>query len=80
MMGPFGFGRWWHLGFLGLGVRFLFFASAIVLIVYLMRNYPKNSVIQPQPRSPLEILKERYAGGEIDEETYEKMKRKIEES
>ncbi|MFQ5487681.1 MAG: SHOCT domain-containing protein [Gammaproteobacteria bacterium] len=49
--------------------------SGVVLIVrWLIRVTGKA----PSSESPLDILKQRYARGEIDQETFERMKRLLE--
>jgi putative membrane protein len=48
-------------------------AAVIVFIILIVRGFSRKNV----DASPLEILKRRYAQGEIDKETYEKMKQDI---
>jgi putative membrane protein len=47
---------------IGFGIYFLFF------------NNGKSNIKFPNSKSPEEKLKERFVNGEIDEETYKKMK------
>lgn len=78
----FGMGRFahgWLFPMMGIS-RLVFAVAVIVLIIYLMRGSARNSVLQPQRGTPLDILKERYAKGEIDAETFEKMKSKLNEA
>lgn len=84
MMGP-GMMGWWGPGFSpwwGIGMV-LFWALAIGglvwLVVWLMRQAPAQAP-GAGPRAPgaLDILRERYARGEIDREQFEQMKRDIE--
>lgn len=72
-----GFGGW------GMGLGFIFmllFWGLIILgIVALIRwlmtqSFPYHS---PRDKSPLEILQERYARGEIGREEYEQKKRDL---
>jgi len=68
MMAP-----WWFLGWvLGIGV-----VAAVVLAVV---GTVRRSGSQTRPEdTPLEILKRRYARGEISEEQFEKMKQQLKE-
>ena len=77
MMGPYGYGGgWMALGWLSMLV---FWVLVIVGIVVLIRWTGARNV--PSPRgagdTALEILKRRYASGEITKEQYEAMKRDI---
>jgi putative membrane protein len=77
MMGPYGYGGgWMALGWL---TMLVFWALVIVGIVAVIRWAGARNV--PSPRGPgdtaLEILKRRYASGEITKEQYEEMKRDI---
>lgn len=76
-------------GFGGLGMIFMliFWVAIIALAVWLLSNvFPKavNNLSSPDgtrrsdlSESPLEILKQRYARGEINREQYETMKQDI---
>ena len=68
--------RWgWGWGF---GMM-LFWAFIIVLIVILVRSMSSRSnEINKKQEKPLDILKRRYASGEIDKAKYEEMKKDIE--
>ncbi|MDX1828867.1 MAG: SHOCT domain-containing protein [Lutibacter sp.] len=46
----------------------------IVLLVLFLRN---NNTRQPHNETPLDILKKRYAKGEITKEQFDEMKRNI---
>jgi hypothetical protein len=63
-------GRWWHDMFLGPVMMIAFIAVAVVVVVLLVRwlGGPSHgpSFRLPSERDPLEILKERFARGEID--------------
>lgn len=64
---------WWHAGGM-----WLFWLAALVVIgalVYLVARSTKKP--EPSRESPEEILKERYARGEIDREEYEGMLRDL---
>jgi putative membrane protein len=78
MMNDWGSGGW-GMGF-GFLFMLLFWGLVIVGIVALFRW----SMVQKSPngkshgKSPLEILQERYARGEIDHDEYEQKKRDLE--
>jgi len=63
-----GMGWGWIIGLIVLGV-------VIWLIVKVVNQ--KINPDQPDNKTPLDILKERYAKGEIDKEEYEEKKRAI---
>jgi len=66
-----GFGYWgfWNI------VWYLFWIGIIVLIIWLIYKF----IIKKEPSSetPLQILKERYAKGEISKKQFEDMKKEI---
>jgi putative membrane protein len=67
-------------GWLGAGM-WVFWILLIVIIVVLVRAVAGSSATPPQQdrhETPLEILKARYARGEIDEEEYERRRRELE--
>lgn len=70
-------GNWWWLGFL---FYFIVFVGIIILIVFLVRGLSssKSQGLPPPKEEPLEILKKRYAKGEITKEQYQQMKKDIE--
>jgi len=67
-----------EMGMGGSGVMWLFFilfwilliAGVVIVIRWLLRS---------KAESPLEILQRRYARGEIDQETYARMRRELRE-
>lgn len=70
-------------GFMGMGGGFmggifmiLFWVLVIVGIVYLVK-YLISLQSKKQDKTPLDILKERYAKGEIDKEEFEKRKKDL---
>ncbi|RMG96243.1 MAG: hypothetical protein D6706_10495 [Chloroflexi bacterium] len=73
------------MGFGGLGILFMlvFWVVVIGLGVWLLANlFPKisaNTSPQNSPDSPVEILKRRYARGEISREEYERMRQELEQ-
>jgi putative membrane protein len=78
---PYGYG---HMGMMGWGmggfVMWLVIIILIVILVYFLARSPRS--ILPAGRdeeTPLQILKKRYAKGEITKEQYEQMKKDLEE-
>ncbi len=59
---------WWILGFI------LLFS---VIILYSRKN--KNRMVEKTRKSPLNILEQRYAKGEITEEEFENQKETLKE-
>lgn len=70
MMGDFGFG---HMGF-----GWIFWLVLIIAAVFLLRRgfftYRQN---RDDSQSPLDILKQRYAKGEISKNQFERMKQDL---
>jgi putative membrane protein len=70
-------------GFFGTGFLFIILIVAIVSVfVWMMRTKTprnENKPTQNSNRHTLDLLKERLAKGEITEEEYERLKRKIDE-
>ena len=54
----------------------LIIAGVVLIVRWLIERNGQGKTAPPE--SPLDILKKRYARGEIDGETFEKMKRDIE--
>lgn len=62
------------------GINMIFIWIVIGLLIYYMyKNNTQTSIDAPKRSNAEEILKERYVSGEIDDETYEKMKKTIKE-
>jgi putative membrane protein len=79
MMSNWDCGSGWGMGFIGPLLTILIVGGLIFLIIYLVnhtkgRSYSSSN--SPEDRS-LEILKERYAQGEIDDEEYERRNRML---
>ncbi|MDF1573282.1 MAG: SHOCT domain-containing protein [Bacteroidales bacterium] len=49
--------------------------AAIIIIVYVVRQ--NNTVHRQEAKTPLDILKERYARGEIDKTEFEERKKDL---
>ncbi len=65
-------------GFFGGGFMWIFWIVLILVIVWAVRAGLNSGGGSRNQRTPLEILKERYARGEIDRETFERMKKDLE--
>ncbi|WP_349407492.1 SHOCT domain-containing protein [Pseudalkalibacillus sp. SCS-8] len=66
-------------GFFGYGILFILIILAIIFItVWMFRSKPKHREDHSSETSH-ETLKRRLAKGEISEEEYDRMKRKLEE-
>ncbi|WP_404406649.1 SHOCT domain-containing protein [Pelagibacterium halotolerans] len=74
-------GMWWNGGWYGMifGPLFmiLFLAALIAIVVLIVRwlGGPAQTIAPPSSRTPLDILKERFARGEIDKAEYEERRR-----
>ena len=68
-----GMGHGWGMG-LGWFFMIIFWVLIILGIMYLIRLTVGRGVKKQAEESPLEILKRRYAKGEITREEFEKMK------
>lgn len=77
MMGGSGFGSGLGYGFMGLGLIFwiLIIVGVILLIKWLVDQGKTTGGGEQQ--SSLEILKSRYARGEITAEEFEEMKKRL---
>lgn len=72
----------WQSGWVGLlmGLMMLIFWGAIITVIYyLIRSLIRGSDIRQTALNPMEILKERYAKGEITEADFDRMRQKLEE-
>ena len=75
-MGSYG---WGHMFFGGL-MMIVFWGGLIALVVLLVRWLSRNDTSASGPSrrpTPLEILQERYARGEIDKQEYEERKKDL---
>lgn len=85
MMGPGMLGRgpfWFNpLAWIAMLLFWVLLVGGVaLLVVWLAREIPPAAVAPAAPPShALDVLKERYARGEISREQYEAMKREIEE-
>lgn len=80
--GPHTWDGGWHGWFFGPIMMIVFFAVAITLVVLLVRwltGGAQNKVPPSSPgKSPTDILKERFARGEIDKEEFEERRQVLE--
>lgn len=76
-MGPWMMG-WWGSPILGGIGMFLVWALIIAGVVWLVQSLARGTGTgAPPAESPLDILKRRYASGEISREQFEQMKRDL---
>lgn len=74
-MWNYSLGHMFGFGLMGGFMMLFFWGGVILLIVWLIRELSGKN--QPQGKSALDILKGRYAKGEITKEEFEKMKKDI---
>lgn len=79
-MGPWmmnwGFGMWWFMPFIMIAFWILVIIGIVFLIRWLMWSTNRGREIKSE-ETPLDILKRRYAKGEISTEDFERMKKDI---
>lgn len=77
--GPHMWDGWWHGWFFGPIMMIVFIAVVVAVVVLLVRwlGGPGHGSPHhlPQTKTPLDILKERFAKGEIDKEEFEERRR-----
>lgn len=81
--GPHMWNGGWQGWFFGPVMMIVFLAVVVVVVVLLVRwlGWPShgNTPQHPPGQTPLDILKERFAKGEIDKEEYEERRRILKE-
>ena len=77
MWNGMGFGNWGWGGGMGLGMV-LFWGALIAVIVLVVRSLGNDAVARGGDKTPLQILKERYARGEIGKDEFEQKQRDLE--
>ncbi len=78
--GPGGWGPMMHYGF-GYGGTFMWLIFLIVvglLVYFFVQAQKAKGPMQTQHESPLDILRTRYAKGEISKEDFDRMKKDLE--
>lgn len=82
--GPHMWDGGWHGWFFGPIMMIVFLAIAVAVVVLLVRWLGGNQAhphhhVSPTRKAPLDILKERFAKGEIDKEEFEERRRILDE-
>ena len=70
---PLGMGWVWLFGGLWM---IIFWGGLIALIVWIVKKVSDRGVSSP-PKDPLQLAKERYAGGEINQKEFEQLKKDL---
>ncbi len=73
MYGP---GSYFH-GPFGMLINLAFWIGLILLVVWAFRAFTARDNPSAKESTALEILKNRYAAGEIDDEEFERMKQEL---
>ncbi len=77
-----GFGEGWgpmmNFGYGGMFMGMLLFAILIAALVYWLAMEAKSKTKGMSGDTPLDILKKRYAGGEITKDEFERIKKDLE--
>ena len=76
MMGNWGYGMMGGFGFLSIFLWILIIVGIVLLVVWLVRKTPQWQQERIE-ESAMEILKKRYARGEINREEFEEKKKVI---
>ena len=71
------YGNMFGWGFGGSIMMLVFWAIVILLIVWAVKEFSGKEDNHPHSRSALDILKERYAKGEIDKDEFEAKKKNL---
>lgn len=70
------YGHMFGWGFGGI-MMFVFWAAVILLVIWAVKEVRRNDSGKPHSKSALDILKERYAKGEIDKKEFEEKKKDL---
>ncbi len=62
---------------LGMGLWWLFWVAALVLLIVMVWHLAQGAGRKESEESPLEILRRRYARGELDREEFDAGKRDL---
>lgn len=74
MPGMPGMMEWWGVGMIFILFFWILIIAGIVFVAVFLFKWLKKA---EQPESPLDILKNRYARGEIDKKEFEEKKRDL---
>tara|TARA_R110001606_G_C15404705_1_gene654305 strand:- start:36494 stop:36724 length:231 start_codon:yes stop_codon:yes gene_type:complete len=66
-----------HFSSMGMGMWF-FWIVLLVIIVVIVKAVTANANVPPPKEEPMEILKSRYARGDIDDEEFQHRKSELE--
>lgn len=77
MWGPYGWGGMGVWGWIWMLINALIWIGILAGIVALVVRLLQQPAAKPRVEAPLDILKRRYATGEISKEEFERMKAEI---
>ncbi len=77
MMGPYGYGGGWGWMAAGWITMLMFWVLVIVGVVAVVRWASVCGIAGSRSETPVEILRRRYAAGELTKEQFESMKRDV---
>ena len=77
MMGPYGYGGGWGWMAAGWITMLMFWVLVIVGVVVVVRWANVRGIAGSRSEPPVEILRRRYAAGELTKEQFESMKRDV---
>lgn len=66
-----------HVGWMGIGMWFFWILLAVIIVV-IVKDVIGTGTSSSSGESPLELLKARYARGEIDDEEFQIRKQELE--
>lgn len=77
--GPYGgyAGGYWWMGLIGMLVQVLFWIGIVVLAVRFFGHYSKKHHVGTLHDNALDILRERYARGDIDLEEFQRRRQEL---
>ncbi|MDR3599862.1 MAG: SHOCT domain-containing protein [Desulfosporosinus sp.] len=79
--GGYGNGGYWGIGIMGMVLQLLMAIGVILIVAYFLRHRSlqiRSAGIMGRQTSGLDILRERYARGEIDSAEYQSRKQDLE--